>query len=556
VTPKAGPADDVKVAIKEESITGPDTTSGREASETEIFQQTLARIEAQRKVKEEQVRVKAEKEELARAEAARQREEAAIAAQQKALEEARSTGDTAMSRAIELTMEAARKDAEQIAGSSSMVAALKSDADPNLYLAEMKTVEQRIEADNKAQGKKNYGLRPIPDIYVPARMDSATEPALMESIERDRKVVDEHRAIAAEQELKLKERIRQDREAMGLADPELTEELRAAEDVAVAAAQERPAGGKAKLVEAMAAKKVEETVPAAETVPVVIAEVKLERPVETAPVPTTEKAAKPIPVVEQPEAATVAKIPVIPVEEPKSVEKQGQVAAPETVFPEPMKVEQAASTPVADLEVKESPVPTLSVPTAKVATVRADVSGREAALRDYGKRRVDFMVISDIAQRSLVQRLAAEDRGRLAVLKRLANAKATDAMAAQAMEGNARTREVLAEIRPAVAREEQMPAAFDRNGLRRRKNVDFRILVALGEFQLSEAVRESLDPLYLAQLQLPEFELLTDYQTTPVDARRTRNHLRDLGFANAAIAPMLNGSPISMSEAVAAPLVE
>jgi hypothetical protein len=185
-------------------------------------------------------------------------------------------------------------------------------------------------------------------------------------------------------------------------------------------------------------------------------------------------------------------------------------------------------------------------------TVRqpVDYSGREAALRDYGKRSADFSAITDSDQRSLIQRMAAEDRGRLAVLKRLANAKASDPKSADKLENSPRTRDVIARSAVSVAREETVPTSFDRNDLRKRKGLDLRVAVVLGGFQLSDKVQEALDPAYLAQLQLPEFELLTDYQVTMVDIRRTRNHLRDLGFSDSSIAPTTEGVRLPMSDAL------
>jgi len=524
-------------------------TSAAELSESEIFRQTLERIEAQRKLKEEQVRLKAEREELARAEVLKKREAAAAEAREKALEEARSSGDTVKLRAIEQEIETAQKAAA--ADTSSLVAELKSDADPALYLAEMNAVEKRIADDAKKQGKKDYTLRPMPEIYVPDR--KAQDPAILASIERDRKVVEEHRAIAAEQELLLNERLRKDRETIGIADPALDEELRQAEDAALAGTSPKPEGGKSKSLQDILAKaeEVKKADEVRETAPVEkpgsetkseIADVaapavakQAERPAETVvPAPKTST-----PVVAEKKVETEVVRQPAPKEETK-------VAA------EPVKTEVPSET----VTPKAETISPVVVEQPRAVRVQPDMTGRDAALRDYGRRSVDFSSIADAGQRSLIQRMAAEDRGRMAVLKRLENARAKNANEAKSVETKQRTMDVLANAPVALAREEQMPSAFDRNDLRRRKNVDFRIIVALGEFEVSEKVRESLDPLYLSQLQLPEFELLTDYQTTPVDARRTRNHLRDLGFTNSAIAPFLSGAQVSMSEALNAPLVE
>jgi hypothetical protein len=560
--------------------TGPDSSSA-EMTDAELFRQTVARLEAQKKQQQERVKLKAAQEEAVKSEAAVAKQTAARESRERALEEARSSGDTVKLREAEKTIELAENEASRKADTSALVADLTSTADPAKYMAEMVEAEKRIEADRMAADKKDYTLRPMPAIQVPERPRSEreTDPALVQSLERDRKAVEEHRQLAAQKEIELNERLRKDREAIGIADPAIAEELRKAEEAALAGTA-KPSIGKGKMKEEMAA----ETAVAVPSAPAQVTSVdSVKAPVAPVRTVTPEVVAAPsdrkvgtdavskaepakqestAPVRSEEILETVA----LPKPEPKvtapAQEKAAtvtEVKTPELEVPvtnqEPMFVQQPVveNVPMVNravhVNVEQEQAP-------KTVRQPVDYSGREAALRDYGKRSADFSAITDSDQRSLIQRMAAEDRGRLAVLKRLANAKASDPKSADKLENSPRTRDVIARSAVSVAREETVPTSFDRNDLRKRNGLDLRVAVVLGGFQLSDKVQEALDPAYLAQLQLPEFELLTDYQVTMVDIRRTRNHLLDLGFSDSSIAPTTEGVRLPMSDALQLPFVD
>ncbi len=560
--------------------TGPDSSSA-EMTDAELFRQTVARLEAQKKQQQERVKLKAAQEEAAKSEAAAARETAARESRERALEEARSSGDTVKLREAEKTIELAENETSRKADTSALVADLKSTADPAKYMAEMVEAEKRIEAERMAADKKDYTLRPMPAIQVPERPRSEreTDPALVQSLERDRKAVEEHRQLAAQKEIELNERLRKDREAIGIADPAIAEELRKAEEAALAGTA-KPLMGKGKMKEEMAAETAV-TVPSApaqltsvDSVKAPVAPVRTVTP-EVVAAPSdrkvgTDAVSKAEPAKQESTAPVrseeILETVAVPHPERKvtapaqeKVATVTEVQTPELEVPvtnqEPMFVQQPVveNVPMVNraihVNVEQEQAP-------KTVRQPVDYSGREAALRDYGKRSADFSAIADSDQRSLIQRMAAEDRGRLAVLKRLANAKASDPKSADKLENSPRTRDVMARSAVSVTREETVPTSFDRNDLRKRNGLDLRVAVVLGGFQLSDKVQEALDPAYLAQLQLPEFELLTDYQVTMVDIRRTRNHLRDLGFSDSSIAPTTEGVRLPMSDALQLPFVD
>ncbi len=548
---------------------GPDSSSV-EVSDAELFRQTVARLEAQKKQQEERVKMKAAQEEAARMEAAAAKETAAREARERALEEARSSGDTVKLSEAQKTIELAKNEVGQKADTSSLVADLKSTADPAKYMAEMVEAEKRIEADRKAADKKDYTLRPMPAIQVPdrPRSERETDPALVQSLERDRKAVEEHRQLAAQKEIELNERLRKDREAIGIADPAIAEELRKAEEAALAGTT-RPAVGKGKIKEVIAAEASMVNPPApaqihavdsvkAPEVAIVPAVVEGKTEVVSKEEPTMSESAVQLKseeireTVADAQPASIVKVPQQAVNEPDIKKEAAEVPVAKQ---EPLVVQQPVvePAPVARLE---EPVHMEKEQALKSERKPVDYSGREAAMRDYGRRTADFSTIADNDQRLLIQRMAAEDRGRLAVLKRLANAKVSDPKAADKLENNQRTRDVLARSAMSAAREEIVPSSFDRNDLRKRKGLDLRVAVMLGDFQLSDKVQEALDASYSAQLQLPEFELLTDYQVTMVDIRRTRNHLRELGFDNSAVVPTVEGVRLPMSDALQLPFVD
>jgi hypothetical protein len=174
--------------------------------------------------------------------------------------------------------------------------------------------------------------------------------------------------------------------------------------------------------------------------------------------------------------------------------------------------------------------------------------GRPAALRNYANRKPNFEAIENDEQRMLIQRMAAEDKGRIAVQKRLENAKMSDATTSAKLEQLQRSQDVMATMKPANAREEYQPQAFNRDALRKRKGVDYRISVALAEIDLSESVTEALSAEQGGATSVSAVDLLVGHYRTQMDARAELLYLKGMGFENSAMVVQLDGKQISLEQ--------
>ena len=563
-------------AIKTEAIVpvAAEQDSSETLTDAEIFKQTIARIEAQRKQKEEQVRLKADEEATQRIKVTEAKSFAERKAMDEALIQAKTSGDTAKVKELELAVETKKKEASAAADTGALSEKLRSDANPNVYLAEMQKAEQAIANDKKTVANKDYTLKSMPEMVQtkalePQAVKVESSIIVKESkIDEDRRIVDEHQAIAKVEEAKLADRIKQDREALGLHDQALAEELRQAERQAVT---------KGKQVVQVAAPQVEKqdsvTAPAQVSEPEkeVALEVKtevkpLEMVVESVAVVKEVEVVKEEPNVEV--ATPTSKVERTVVTEQKPVttadvdttttktatqvflESVAKLEAERKAKEQQQQVVQTPEVAVAPQseieEPKIAPVPVAE--TVSSRPVAANTAGRPAALRNYSNRKPSFEAIEDNEQRLLIQRMAAEDKGRIAVQKRLENAKMTDANASSKLEQFQRSQDVMATMKPSNAREEYQPQAFNRDALRKRKGVDYHIAVALAEINLSESVTEALSAEQGVATSVASFDLSVGHYRTQMDAHAEMLFLKGIGFENSKIVVQLDGNKISLEE--------
>jgi hypothetical protein len=540
---------------KVEANAAKDTSTGM--SDAEIFKLTVAKIEAQRKMKEAQVKLQSTQEVEARAKVSADLEVAYRVASEKALAEAKESGDTAKVRALQMATTSVQSASKVDTTSSDQ--ALKSNADPNSYVLEMVRTEKQIEAERVRNADKNYALRPMPelsqqpDMVVGNKEAIEKDNALEVKIEQDRKVVSEHQAVAMAEEKKLQEQMEQDRKALGLHDPQLAEELRAAEREALGKVvqsspqQEKEAGSEKKTL--AEGKEVGKSISNESVISDSI--------VATASTETTDNSNT----VSNSTTATVKKDSIavsgsakLFLESVAKIEAQKKSEElKESLIVDSLVLVVDTSKTVALIEAQ--PVKT---PSSKTIAENVSNSGRPVAMRNYSNRNPDFTAIKDESQRVLIQRMAAEDRGRIAVLKRVNNAEATEGKGGKSvekLEQLQRTKEVLANNPRSISRE-NLKQAYDKNELHQRKDVTYRVQVELGENSISDKVQEALDPAYVAQLSNESVKLRVGHFTTMADTRSELSLLRNLGITHSTIVPFANGLETTLSAATSMPFID
>jgi hypothetical protein len=524
-------------------------------SDAELFRQTVARIEAQKKAKEEQVIALAASEQEKRLREKQEQAEAARIARETAMEEARSVGDTARIQALE--RELAVADAVTEMDTSALVAELKSDADPAAYLAELSRVEQQMAKEEKELPQKDYSLKPLPEVRAvkPSReARRGADPALLERIEQDRRTVDEHRALAAEKELDLKQRMRSEREKLGISDPVLDEELRQAEELALSGAE--PKGGKLALIVKSDAEQ-QDSVLVGDLSDVTSADTPVLKGVE--PKQQDDRAAVPVvssvkEEVQQEMVIAPDEAVVRPDEKPIQQEERAEMAVSTEQVTETPKDREELPKPVAVVP-EQAPVPAKTA-VVKAPAIKTDMASRPAALRDYSKRNVDFNAIENEATRRMVQRMAAEDKGKIAVLKNVNNLRAAGSSDVANVVAAPRVAAILASEAAREVRQETTGMRFDRNDLRRRKGVNYRLSLDFDGVVLSDEVMLALNPAYAQTMVLPEVHLIVDHADTPVDIRRSATHLRGLGFDHVSSVPVIDGKVASVDVVSQMPFVD
>ncbi len=183
----------------------------------------------------------------------------------------------------------------------------------------------------------------------------------------------------------------------------------------------------------------------------------------------------------------------------------------------------------------------------------------KAALHDHTRGKPSFDHIGDRQIRRLIKRMRGEDIGRLAVLKHMNNQRidaSDDPEAVQDILENGRNREVLADRmqREERIRLERQP--FDRNDLRQRQDVFYRLAIHISTVPISETVREAMLPELRPDFSMPEFSMLTGHFLTLADARTGYHQYRGRGFSDVQIIPYLDHERISVFDIEKIPFVE
>ncbi|MCF8275821.1 MAG: hypothetical protein K9J17_03720 [Flavobacteriales bacterium] len=611
-------------------------TDVKVVSESELFLQTIAKLEAQQKEQEALVAAENKQRDALKAE----KKEAALAVKQAA--------DSSATGGMETTSVAANTDnstgAEQALDGELESVALKSNADPQEYLAALNEIEQRMKTDAAAQAEKDYTLRPLDPIEVPA-VSKDFDPVLEAKIAADREILAEHQKIAVEKEQLLRQQMAQDRDALDVMyDDEMNKELLSAENEEMITQPNVATKGKQVVAPAK-----EEVVAQPEVVAVVeqeVSQAELEKEfaaveealknegikeptavvvkVEELPVPAEIAVAE---VVETPAPSVVEETVNLTVPEPaveeevtpiaetpqiselaeetdeqiqeeldvvNAVTKELEVAEPENVKTVET-VEVATETESLNpTEAVETPAPIVAEETSEatlveeqyqleereeeLGEVRAETPPRSinaapnwleastgqihsmtAALRDYSTQKPSFEKIEDPSMRKMVQRMRAEDIGRVAVLKNMKNQWVEAGKTAESLKeikSNLRNQDVLETVAAAPSREEYIRPPFNKDDLKKRENVSYRLEFEIRTNGVSQTITETMTPEQAISFSMPEFSLQSGYYETLSDARMDYNDYRSKGFESVKIIPYLKNEAVMLSDVENIPFVD
>lgn len=555
-------------------------------SEADLFLQTLAELEEQKEAQKKEVE----------AENARLVEEKAKQAELElaAVVEVDAGSLSGSEESQELTVALAdtvKRTVPETANASEQPVALKSDADPNEYLASLAEIEAEMEAD-QANNNKSYELKELEPIVDGA---ADIEPKLQQMIDADKKALEEHRKIAEQKEKELKAQMAREKEVL----PELSDDATTDDELAQIEAElldvsEKNAGKKLKIDGVKATEELEQTESEliAEEGQVVseletIEEQKLEESQPSVEVELVEPA--------QPEVTGK-----------ETAEEAEMIAEAEEVMNELLVQEKETSL---EVEVSENTVDTdvVDTETAQIANVDANeveteevniqetgnevdqaqelesveteemgsevdtedmtmsVSGQripflEPALRDYSERtKPSFKSVKNPTLRRMIKRMRAEDIGRLAVLKNMKNQWVDSGKTQKSLESikqNERNQEVLANLIEPTAREEKVRKPFDKNDTRTRDGVSYKLDFKLVSASVSETVSESMAPEQAMTFAMPEFSIASDYFQNLADARAEMRYYKQRGFDAVKVVAYQNGNLITLSDAENIPFVD
>jgi hypothetical protein len=559
-------------------------------TESELFLQTIAKLEAQKRNQEQLVVTE-------NAEKKKAQEEKKLASA-----EASHTADT---RSVKMQADGAadlsvNAKTELIVGDTSDIetisVALKSNANPQEYLAALAEIEKKIAKEAAANTNKSYELKDLPS--KPSVSPNA-DPVLQAKIESDRQALAEHQKIAVEKEKALKEQMQRDKVVVESTDQVAEKELAVIEKKIVQQLDERPTAIKEELI-AETQKTIEQE-PKSEPVialeKVVEAAAKTEVVVQKESVvddskkketdqevqealaefdrilagaektevvaensqyePQEEKVA--IAVVEAskstPSEPTVAVEVIKESSQPKEKKEVGEVKAVEAVqvLKEPEVIAEVVK--IQEEEVKQSLDKPKQASTGTVGTIPF----LTAAKRSYSTTKPSFEKIEDASMRRMVQRMRAEDIGRMAVLKNMKNewvdaGKSTEAL--NEIKGNIRNQDVLESVAAAPSREEYIRAPFDKNNLRKRQGVYYKLEFRITTTGVSQIVSESMTPEQAISFTMPEFDLQDGFYHTLADATFDLKEYQRRGFDSLRIIPFLHNEQVTLSDVSDVPFVD
>ena len=561
-------------------------------SESELFLQTIAKLEAQKREQEQLVEVENTErqkrladQKLAQAEAKRAADTSAVKTQADGSE---------LNSNVSLS--------EQIANDTSdvetMSVALKSDADPQEYLAALAAIEEKIEKEAAANTSKSYELKELPN---PPANSHSVDPVLQATIDADRKALADHQLIAVQKEKALNEQMQRDRAAVKSLDQNSKDELAAAESEILENANsilEKAPQTIAEPKTAVITKAVEPTV---ETEKAEEPKVEVEVEVETTQ-PTqeatnsladqevldalaefdrilsksessdsvavaveVEKTVVELPAIEQETAPSENIEVVVEVEEPTTEKEElVSIVAEELVSEEQEPVveqilEESTEQVIVSKPQEQAQVEELVKPRQAATGTVGTIPFMTAAKRSYSTVKPSFDKIEDVSMRRMVQRMRSEDIGRMAVLKNMKNewvdAGKSDAKLKE-IKGNSRNQDVLESVAAAPSREEYVRPPFDKNHLKKRQDVYYKLDFRITTTGVSQTISESMSPEQAISFAMPEFQLQTGCYHTLADATSDLKEFQRRGFDSVRIVPYLKNVPISLSDVENVPFVD
>ncbi|MFM1876015.1 MAG: hypothetical protein RL266_1752 [Bacteroidota bacterium] len=594
---QADPLPEVPKLNSEEVSSSEEINQTEVISEADLFLQTIARLEEQKKRQEAEVS----------AENQRQADERQKAKQDKMV--------TAVQEQSELASDSIAKPDSSDTGSGlteessegeEMPVTLKSNADPEEYLAALADIEKEIAKDEQVS-TKSYELQDLEK--KSADGSAAVDPLLQATIDADRKALSEHQKIAAEKEQALRDQMAKDKEVVrsvvesdvkevdqieqellqGLAEekprtdivPDIVEEKESIEEPIAAVPESAPLLNEHQenelqidetlLAEADAALN-ETLVPEPDSIDdrLLVEEAELPVPSE----PTQDH------VLTQEEAVIAseveAEVEIVPADPSLVVDEPVQVSEPEVTMVDTVILDEVLAEADQMIEkiqekellveelaemkepVAEKPIVVESPNTNITATETQRFSG-EVALRDYGKGTTDFSKVKDPAMMRLVKRMRAEDIGRMAVLKNMKNQWVDAGRSQQVLKelkANDRNKDVLANLPQTQVREETLKNPFNKDDLRSREGVSYKLDIRLAAANVSETVSEAMSAEQAATFSMPDFNLSSGYFSTYADAQAEMRYYRGKGFDSVQIIAFLNGEPVLLSTVQNIPFID
>lgn len=455
-----------------------------------------------------------------------------------------------------------------------MIAKLEAER-KNIKKEEEKTkaaeldVRKALEAERamKQEMARAEDSAPINQVVQP-QAKAPMDPALQKSIEADRKAIEEQQVIAKKKEMELAEKLAYDRDLMrgrsterehGHTLPEVAPDQKTSAEKKDAEEVKAILEAETKKDLASSSPEKEKEAPVAKPEPITpMAEV------AKAPTPRVEQPvtkAEPVAEVKQPVAAS----PIAAVEAPKAADKvtvERPVQAPDQVVES---ANPAAPAPThqsfeSKAETHTAPEPTEDRYT-RTEELEYDEYGHlnmKAAKRHYGLHKVDYSHIKDRDIRMTVQMLAAQDQGKLSVLRSLRNRVISaqgDPKKLSELRLNQRSMEVLASVARSHSREETVPG-FDPNTLRKRKDVSYRLNFTFTMPDFSDHVIASLNAEAAANMAPAELSIETGSYSTAQDAKRIRHEMVDRGLKAPGIQSLLNGTRAEASAVMEQPFID
>ena len=247
--------------------------------------------------------------------------------------------------------------------------------------------------------------------------------------------------------------------------------------------------------------------------------------------------------------------PSLTVDEPKQPVAPIKPVEPVTLR-EPVKV-QEVQTPEIQIAVETKPSEEVTKPAERKVTV-GTIPFLQAAVRNPEKTKPSFEEIKDKSQRRMIKRMRAEDIGRLAVLKNVKNQKIDaegDSKTVESIQANLRNKEVLANS-TLNAREEYIRPPFDKNHLKQREDVFYKLEFRIVSENVSETISESMTPEQAMTFAMPEFKLTSDLYLTFADANSGYKEYKERGFDTIQVVPYLKGAPTTLSVVEEIPFID